>query len=81
MRLRTDRGEGGPREAAPLGQHRLDGTSAARKVTISAPRALKIKAGADLNKANNKGFFVLMYACQNGHGQCARVLVDAGEDL
>ena len=39
-----------------------------------------LKAGADPNKANAKGFVALMHACQNGHERCAHALLMANAD-
>ena len=40
-----------------------------------------LKAGADPNKAGNKGETALMLAAQNGHDVCARVLLYAGANV
>ena len=40
--------------------------------------ATLLKAGGDVNTANNKGDTALMHACKNGHDKCAQLLIKAG---
>ena len=40
-----------------------------------------IKAGANVNAAEEDGWTALMHACDGGHEQCARALIEAGANI